>query len=200
MIETNTSTKNFRPLSEKINVNYFFKIFLISLFPTHFWTLLMIFNDLEFVSERTSLWDSIGYAGYSLLFALVESLAIAVLLWIISLAFPKVWNQTRTLSVVGSIYLVIAGASIVDMAAHAFNDVRIAKQYLYGLENFTTLTYFLIIGAILITLSASLVLILKTERGEKVFSDLFDRVMLLSYFYLLLDAIGIVIVVIRNVF
>ena len=159
----------------------------------------MIFNDLEFVAERTNMRDSIGYAGYSLMFALAESVLFAIILWAVSQVLPKRWPKSRSLSVIGSIYLILAGASIVDMAGYAFNDARISKQYLYGLENFTVLTYALITGAILIALATSLLLILKTKRGEKIFAEIFERLMLLSGFYLVLDAVGIIIVIFRNV-
>ncbi len=159
----------------------------------------MVFNDIEFVAERTNFWDAVGYAGYSLLFALAESLLIALVLWLFSLVFPKNWEETRTISVVGSIYLILAGASMVDMAANVFSKLRISRQYLYGLENFTALTYALIIGAILIALAAALLLILKNNKAEKIFGEFFERVMLLSGFYLLLDLAGLVTVIIRNV-
>lgn len=199
-IKDNHSITKEKSPSTKLSLRYFFKFLLISVFPSHFWASIMILRDLEFVAERTNTWDSIGYAGYSLMFALAESVMIALVLWLFSLVFPKKWTETRTISVIGSIYLVLAGASILDMAANAYNRVRIARQYLYGLENFTLITYVLIAGAILIAITASLLLILKTRRGEKVFADVFERIMLLSGFYLVLDAAGIIIVIIRNVF
>ncbi len=93
----------------------------------------------------------------------------------------------------------VAGASIVDMAFHAFNQARISRQYLHGLENFTSLTYALIAAAVLVGIAVSVFLILKTKWGEKTFSEVFDRIILLGYFYLFLDLAGIVIVILRNV-
>jgi hypothetical protein len=166
MNKNSTDTK-LRSIKEKLNFKYFVKLFLISVFPIHFWTSIMIFNDLEYVSERTYMWDAFGYAGYSLAFALAESLLISLVLWLFSLAFPQGWSQSRTLSVVGTIYLILAGVSIVDMAAHAFNELRIAKQYLHGLENFSDLAIILILGATLIAIAISLLLILKTKKVKK---------------------------------
>jgi len=52
-------------------------------------------------------------------------------------------------SIIGSIYFVLAGASIVDMTAHVFSQYRIAKLYLIGLDRYPFVTYGLILGAIL---------------------------------------------------
>ena len=188
-----------RSIKEKLSFRFYFKILLISVFPTHFWALLMVFNDFEYVSERTNTWDAVGYAGYSLLFALAESLVFSLVLWLVSLAFPQKWSERRTITVLGSIYLVLAAVSIVDMLANLYNQYRISKQYLYGLENFTALTYALIFAAILITLTILLLLIFKTKKGEGFLADIFERIMLLGYFYLFLDAAGLVIVILRNV-
>jgi len=188
--------KNF--VNKNVNFGLWFKFFLISMFPTHVWTSLMVFNDLEFLSERTTMWDAIGYAGYSYIIALTESVLIAFFLWGLSFFLPGSWGQQRILSVVSSIYFVLAGASIVDMTAHILAQYRIAKLYLIGLERYPFITYGLIVGAILAGIILALVFILKNERGEKIASEVFDRIMLLSYFYLLFDFAGIVIVILRN--
>ena len=182
----------------RVSFGYFFKTFLIVTFPLHVWAILMIFRDFEFVSERTEIWDAIGYGSYSLLFTLIESLMLAVIVWLFSLLLPRKWDIQRSLDVTGSIFIILAGASIVDMAFHAFDQARISKQYLYGLANYPTQTYLLIAGTVLITSAAVFFIILKAQRGEAIISEVFERIMLLSYFYLFLDFIGIVIVIIRN--
>jgi hypothetical protein len=186
-------------INKNFTFGFFFKFFLIGAFPTHVWTSLMVFNDLEFLSERTTMWDAVGYAGYSYLIALTESVLVALILWGVSFLLPKNWGQRRVLSIIGSIYFVLAGASIVDMAAHIFAQYRIAKSYLIRLDRYPFVTYGLIVGAILIGIILALVIILKSKKGEKIVSEVFDRIMLLSYFYLLLDFAGIVIVILRNV-
>jgi len=158
-----------------------------------------VFNDLEFLSERTTMWDAVGSAGYSYIIALIESILIAFILWGVSFLFPKHWNQQRILNVVGSIYFVLAMASITDMAAHVFAQYRIAKSYLIHLDQDPFVTYGLIVGAILVGIILAFVFIFKNKQGEKIVSEIFDRIMLLSYFYLLLDFAGIGIVILRNV-
>jgi len=185
-------------LNNNFALGFLFKFFLISVFPTHIWTSLMVFNDLEFLSERTTMWDAVGYAGYSYIIALTESVVIALILWGVSFLLPKNWGNQRILSIIGSIYFVLAGASIVDMAAHVFNQYRIAKLYLIGLDHFTFYTYGLILGAILIGIIFVLVILFKSKKGEKIFAEVFDRIMVLSSFYLLMDFAGIVIVILRN--
>ena len=198
-IQNEVKTTAKRKAHPRVSFSYFFKTFLVVGFPLHVWALLMVFRDLEFVAERTEMWDAVGYAGYTLLFTLAESLIFAVIVWGLSLLLPRKWSNQRALSVSGSAFLVVAGASIVDMAFHAFNEARISRQYLYGLENFTALTYALIAAAVVIGIALSVFLILKTKWGEKAFAEIFDRIILLGYFYLFLDLAGIVIVILRNV-
>ncbi len=176
-----------------------FNLFLIAAFPIHLWSLLMIFRDLEFLSERTEMWDAVGAGGYALLIALIESLLTALILWGLTFLLPKKWTQTRLYTIVSSIYLILAGASIVDMAFHAFNEARISRQYLYGLETYPTLTNALIAGAIVLLSVLVVVFILKNQKAEKALKEFYDRITLLSYFYLALDVIGIIIVIIRNI-
>ncbi|HKJ28167.1 MAG TPA: hypothetical protein VJ965_11040 [Anaerolineales bacterium] len=185
--------------SQPTRVQKLWKIFLLTAFPIHVWNLLMVFKDMEFVTERSEMWGAIGYAGYSLLYAFLESIIIAILIWIISLLIPRKWDQTRAFTALISVYFVLAGASAVEQAAYAFEQYRIAKQFIYGLENFTTLTYGLIIGAIFLAIAGLLLLIYKTKNGGKALAEFYDRLILLSYLYLVLDAAGIVIVIIRNI-
>lgn len=159
----------------------------------------MIFKDLEFVTERSESWGAIGYASYSLVFALVESLLIAIVVWAISLLLPRKWGEKRAVTALISVYFILAGASAVEQAAHAFEQYRIAKQFLYGLENFTTLTYALIISAILIAIVGLMLLIFKTKKGGEALAEFYDRLILLGYLYLVLDIIGIVVVISRNI-
>ena len=182
----------------RVSMKYFLKTLLIVTFPLHVWALLMIFRDLEFVSERTEIWDAVGYAGYSLMFTLIESLILALVVWLLSLLLPKKWDTQRSLNIAGSIFLILAGASIVDMAFHAFADVRISRQYLHGLETYPTLTYLLIAGTVILSIVGVVWLILKSARTEQIFTEIYDRIMLLSYFYLFLDVAGIAIVILRN--
>jgi len=183
----------------RISFSYFFKTFLVIGFPLHVWALLMVFRDIEFIAERTEMWDAVGYAGYTMMFTLVESLILAAIVWALSLLLPRKLSNQRALSVSGSVFLIFAVTSIVDMAFHAFNEARISRQYLYGLDNFTALTSALIAAAVLAGIAVAVFLILKTRWGEKLFAEIFDRIILLGYFYLFLDLAGIIIVILRNV-
>ena len=186
--------KNYR-----VSFSYFFNTFLVVTFPLHIWGILMIFQDIEFMTERTNWWDATGYASYSLLFILLESILLSAVVWGSSLLLPKSWREKRTLSVAGTTFTILAAASITDLAFHAFSEARISRQYLHGLSTYPALTYVLISATVIISIAALLFLILKTESGEKIIAEIFDRIMLLGYLYIFLDIVGIVIVIIRNV-
>ena len=168
------------------------------MFPIHAWGLIQILQDLEFVNDRTEMWDAVGYASYSILFLFIECAIIALLFWALSLLLPKHWDQKKVISVVSVVYFSLIGASIVDFLTHVFSETRISKQYMYGLENFTVLTYTLIIAAFLLVCGLCIYLILKTEKGERFFEDIFGRITVLSYLFLAFDFAGLVIVLLRN--
>lgn len=185
---------------DRLNLQYFFRFFLAISFPTHFWTLLMVFRDLEFVRERTDLGGTLGYAGYSLLIALAESLILTLVVWGLSLVVGRNSNKEKIFTILVSCYYVIASASLIDMAAHVFIKARISRQYLYGLEKFPELTYSLIAVAILVGVMTCVFLIVKSPKAGRFFNEVIERLMLLSYLYLFLDAIGIIIIIWRNWF
>ena len=183
----------------RLSSKYFLRLFLIVTFPLHIWALLMIFRDFESVSERTILWDGFGYVGYSLIFTFVESLVIALVVWLLSLLLPRKWKDQRAINITGSLYMILAGASMADMAFHTFNEARISRQYLHGLESYPNLTYGLIAGAMLLFSVVLVMLVLRSTKVEKVLTEFYDRMMLLSTLYLGLDVVGILVVIIRNV-
>lgn len=185
-------------LKDKATFSFFAKIFLIAMIPIHLWGTLMIFNDLSFVAERTTYWDALGYSGYGFGFSLVESLIAAFFLWLISLGLPAKWTETRVYSILGISFYALAGASIVDMVAHLYPEPLLAQKYLIKSEIDPFFTFVVISGTILIVILASVLLTLKVEKIEKVVTNLFDRVMVLGFFYLVIDTLGIILVILRN--
>lgn len=192
-----TEITNFR--KDRLSFRYFFQLLLAITFPIQLWYIILIIKDLQFVAERTLPWDAVGYASYSLLFALAESILITLIFWGISLLMPKTWDHERTISLLGSVFIVLALASMVDMTANIFNELRISRQYLYGLENFTAQTYGLIALAIILASAAAVFIILRSKKAAGWIAGFFERVSTLSYFYLFLDVVGIIIIILRNV-
>lgn len=184
---------------DRLTFRYFSKFFLTISFPTHFWTVMMVFRDFESISNRTNPADGFGYIGYSMLFALAESLVLALIVWGLSLVIARKQAKEKIFSILVGLYFILASANILDMLAHINNGYRISMQYLHGLETYPGITYGLIAGAILLGFAIFLVLILRFPKVEKVILDLLERVMLLGYLFLFLDAIGLIVVIVRNV-
>ena len=91
-----------------------FKLFLLASFPLHIWTLLMAFRDVNWVAERTTMWDGIGFVSYALLYTLVESALLFGFMALLSLLTPRNWNRTLRLTVLGSLGFLLAGWSILE--------------------------------------------------------------------------------------
>jgi hypothetical protein len=186
-------------MKSRLDLKSFFRLFLLAAFPIHLWSLLMIFRDVEFLSERTNMWDAVGISGYTLLIALIESLLAALILLGVISILPGKWAEGQRFSIISSLYMILAGASIVDMAFHAFSKARISQQYLHGLETYPSLTYGLIAGAVLLFCVLVTGLILRSKKVENLLTEFYDRIMLLSYLYLALDMVGIALVIVRNI-
>ena len=183
---------------DRFNFQYFSQFFLTISFPIHFWSLMMVFRDFESVASRTYSADAVGYAGYSLVFALAESLMVSLLFWGLSLVIARKLDRSKVLSILVGLFYLLAGANIVDMLAHINNQVRISRQYLHGLEQYPEITYSLIAGAILVGFVILLILILKPTKAAKFIAEVLERITMLGYLFLFLDLVGLIIVLIRN--
>ena len=60
-------------------------LFLISAFPLHVWTLLLGFQDISWLAERTNFFDALSVISYGLVFALFESLLLLVVVLLLGM-------------------------------------------------------------------------------------------------------------------
>ena len=58
----------------------------------------MVLNDFSWVAKRTNAWDAIGAGAYGLLFALVESVFVFLVAWLLSFLIPRAWKENKRLA------------------------------------------------------------------------------------------------------
>lgn len=177
------------------------KLFLVCAFPLHVWTLLMAFRDFAWVAARTYPWDAVGLVAYALLVALLETTAAFALVGLAGLILPRGWDLNRRLAMLGSMFWVVAAWSILSKIFTAL-DSPLPPWFFNFLGAFGhPLRILWGLAFALVAVSAVLPawLILKRTSAVQAISNIFDRISLLSGFYLILDLIGIVIIGIRNI-
>lgn len=183
------------------------KLFLLIAFPVHIWSIFQIFENLNWVAERTTWADAAGYAGYALLAALIESLIIFLLVLPVFLMLSKNRSREKALAVASLTYLTIALLWIfkaiminktddpyfLDSAIHDLADQfswRLRYRYLAFL-----------LAAILLNVPVVLTPFL-ANRYDKLTAFLLaftERVELLMYMILGADILAIILVIVRNI-
>jgi hypothetical protein len=180
-----------------------FSLFLIIAFPIHTWSLYQTLNNFEWVAERTIVWDAFGYGSYALTFALFETFLFFLVITPFYLLFRKNRDVDTAVAVFGTVFITIsiweilhrlnvANSNILDTTINQIRTrFQLRYRYIVGL-------YLVLIGIIASSISLPPFLIIKKEKYSSAIIDLLQRLELLSYLYLGLDLISIVIVIIRN--
>lgn len=185
----------------KFDRSDWFKLFLVCAFPLHLWTILMVFRDVNWVAERTTSWDALGFSGYALFYTLIESLLLFGFIALLGFIIPKNWNLTLRFVILSLIAFILAGWSIMEQLI-----LIIFWGWLRHLaDSFTFLitqpwsSYVIFAGLIVISMTVPLLLLRKYKGLQTKVYSVLDRLTLLSGLYLFLDAIGIIVIIIRNV-
>ena len=176
-------------------------LFLMAALPTHIWTIVLVLQDVSWISERTNTWDAVGVGAYGLLLALVESTAVFVVALLLNLLLPRRWEEDQRLTALTGLIFALAAASMLNqgyflggarlpgalfaLLLHSGHPLRI----LYGAAMLINLT---LIGALLYL----------TDRKPGFvsgFLDLIERLSVLMTLYLALDVAALIVVILRNV-
>lgn len=176
-------------------------LFLICAFPLHLWTLILAFRDISWVTERTNMWDAIGVVSYGLLFALIESLVVFLIVAGVGLITPRQWEPERRIAFLAFLVLILSVWAMISQLLFLW-DVHLpasAIEYLQRSDHPVRITY----GVLLLVITPTILLpaysFLRTRKAVTVMQNLIERFSLLSTFYLVFDALGAIIILLRNI-
>lgn len=177
-----------------------FKLFMVCAFPLHAWTLLMAFRDFAWVALRTYTWDAIGLVSYSLVFTLLETMAAFLLVLLVGFLVPLRWDLDKRLAMLGTLFLVVASWSIASKIYTAFDSPVPIWLLDFMRADGHILRILWGIAGMLVIVSAVIpaAVLLKRASATKAVHSVFEKLVVLSSFYVFLDLIGIVIIIIRN--
>jgi hypothetical protein len=174
-------------------------LFLMSALLQHAWTIILAFNDVGWLTERTNAWDAIGVLSYGLLFALIESALLFVLFALLGLLLPRRWEAERRVAVLSCLVLVLSIWAIVSQwffLAHLRFSAGIIG---FLVESGHPLWVIYGVLAPIVLASFGLPFWATTSRGGlKFVSAMIERLGLLATLYLFFDALALIVIVIRN--
>jgi len=176
-------------------------LFLMCAFPLHFWTLLLAFRDISWLTERSNLWDAIGVVSYGLLFAFVESLMVFLVVALLGLLISAKWEEARRIALLSILMLVLSLWAMYGQAHFIWNltpagwILRLAAQSGHPYRIIFGITFI----EVVLTVAVPTFLVLHWDKFFHFVREAIDRLSLLTSLYLVLDLFGLVIVVIRNI-
>jgi len=174
-------------------------LFLISAFPLHVWALILFFWDFSWIAERSGTWNAIGVGAYALVIALLESVLVLLIALLLGLLIPKIWSPDVRLNVLALIILLISLWAILGQLYFiTAPNLTWLITPLATLERPQFMMYFILGGIVVVSVVVPIWLVLRSEKFCEVLDGVFERLSFLTIFYLVLDAIAIIIVAWRN--
>lgn len=176
-------------------------LFLICAFPFHVWTIVLAFRDFSWVTERTNSWDAVGVVSYGLIFAFVESVVVFLTALLLGFFVSKKWGENRRVTLMGMLILL---TSLWAMASYLYFMANVSVPgntilFIAGLSHPLRFLYAFSLVLVGLTIAIPAYFVLRSEKFFKGVQGLFERLSLLTLFYLFFDFVGLVIVVVRNV-
>jgi hypothetical protein len=179
------------------------KLFLVVCAPVHFWAIFMGLQDLEWIVGRSYFWEFVGYLGYILIIAFIESALLTAVLILFGLLLPAQWREGKNLAVLSLWALAVLLAGIANQY-YFFLDINPKSSSPYLLRLLDYVHYYnrpvfgLIVLAALLAAALPPVLAAGYDNFTRKVLGLVERFTVLSSLFLFLDALGLLVVIYRN--
>jgi hypothetical protein len=157
------------------------QIFVYCAFPIHIWVLINMLHDVPSWLLYLRNGEVVGMVAYTLSFALVETLVVLLVAVLIGMLVPRRWIVDRYIPLI-SLWLVELTIMAIVFQYHIIQ--HLPKRNL-------VIGYALILGV-------STFIALRFPKVKDVFRWIADRLVILSFLYVFLDALGVLVVILRN--
>jgi hypothetical protein len=162
----------------------------------------MAFQDVGWVNQHTNSTDAFGFIGYNLLFALIESVLTWIFLLALNFLLPKQWGNHMRIAQLGTILFILSAWALFGQLL-IISDPKI-MNILFEIAKITNHPSLVLQGTVIVIVTLSLVLpifiLAKYPRVRKIVIAIYNRIIVLSGFYLILDFFGIIIIINRILF
>ena len=193
-----TTLKNW--ISRRYSRQGLWSLFLICAFPIHLWTLILVSRDMDWVIARTNVWDAIGVGSYGMIFALGESILLFVVVVLLGLLLPGHWQQERRVAFLSLLVIIVSLWAIFGQLRFLWNlSLPLSiQQILARSAHPFRLLYALYLAAVVPSVALPVYFFLRSATSVRWMQELTERLSVLTMFYLLFDAAGLLIVLVRN--
>ncbi len=187
-------------LSRRYTARVLWSLFLMCAFPQHAWTLILAFRDISWVTQRTNAWDAVGVVSYGLVFAFVESVLLFAAMALLGYLVSSYWNPERRVVLLSVAVLIVSLWAILEQLFFLLG-VGLPTwllELLVRADHPLRVIYLILIALVTATVLGPILLVARSDRAHRWVRALIERLSLLTMFYLVLDVIGLVIVLVRN--
>lgn len=157
-------------------------LFVYCAFPIHVWAIVNMLRDVPSWALYMRYWELISTVAYTLTFALFETLIVLIPLILLGMLIPRRWISSRFIPWVG--VMLVEGT----IAAIAF-QITIMN---HSPKRLLVITIALMLGI-------STILVIRFPKIGEILRSIAGRLVVLSFLYIFLDIVGLVIVIARNV-
>ena len=175
-------------------------LFLICAFPLHLWTIILALKDFSWVAERSTAWDAIGALSYGLVFAFLESTVIFLAVALLGFLIPRQWDERKRIALLSVLVLVTGFWAIAGQIYFLWN-LSLPQQAILLLSRSShplRILYALALVLVVPTVLVPTWLMLRSAQSIRFFMGISERLSLLASLYLVFDALGLLVVLIRN--
>lgn len=175
-------------------------LFLMCAFPLHFWTLILVFRDIQWMTERTNFWDALGVASYAMVFAFLESLLLFLILTLLGFLVPTRWTRETRIALLSVLFLILSIWAMLGQL-YFLAAVQTPGWFIFLMVRIghpVRILYALALILVTPTLALPAWFALRSEKFLNSVNSLIERLSLLSGLYLFFDVIGLIIIIIRN--
>jgi hypothetical protein len=194
------SLRKYFPIGFRFSWRNAINLFLIVGLPIHFWALLIWFRDIDTLIERTNLFDAIGVGGYTLVYALLESLLIFFVFLGIGFLIPRKVDEEKALLTSSLIYLILVGWVILEQVRYLdfFSEENLLISALRDIDTIFSPLGALIFSLFLASLILPAIMLHRSIKFYAIFKSLIERFTILAMVLIFLDFVGVFTVIFRN--
>jgi hypothetical protein len=161
----------------------------------------MVFRDLSWVAARTNAWDAIGVASYGMVFALVETIAVFVVVSLLGLFTPTQWTYEQRIGFLSLLVLITSAWAMFGQLSFLWN--LSLPDFIQRFLRNSNHPFRYLYGGVLAVVTATVLLpvywFIRSRKASLVMKDVVERFSVVVTFYLVFDLLGLIIVIFRNI-
>ena len=167
-------------------------LFVAVVFPLNVWSILMFLHESPAYMRRMGVGDMFGIFSYSQAFALIESLVVLGALVFVCIALPRRMFKDKFVAQ-GTIFMFVTFIWIIPV----HYQIQILDKLSWNMAIYQVGVVIWIITFFLAIVGMSL-MIRRSQKAEQGANTFVEKLAVLSAIYILIDIVGFIVVIYRN--